>query len=60
MRVVCDLEVGVLYEAHQAGAEGVGCLGRVILLNGEGQGQRYEEVREGPFCSSLGDPAAPL
>ena len=35
---VCDGEVGVVREAHQGGEEGVGCVGRVILLNCEGQG----------------------
>ena len=55
---VCDREVGVVREAHQGGEEGVGCVGRVILLDCEGQGERHEEVQEGAFCSSLGDPAA--
>ena len=30
----------------------------VILLDCEGQGERHEEVQEGTFCSSFGDPAA--
>ena len=55
---VCDREVGVVRKAHQGGEEGVGCVGRVILLNCEGQGERHEEVQEGAFCSSLGDTAA--
>ena len=55
---VCDREVGVVREAHQGGEEGVGCLGRVILLDCAGQGERHEKVQEGAFCSSLGDPAA--
>ena len=55
---MCDREVGVIREAHQGGEEGVGCVGRVIPLDCEGQGQRHEKVQEGAFCSSLGDPAA--
>ena len=55
---VCDREVGVIHEAHQGGEEGVGCVGWVILLDCEGQGERHEKVEEGAFCSSLGDPAA--
>ena len=55
---VCDPEVGVVREAHQGGEEGVGCLGRVILLDCEGQGECHEKVQEGAFCSSLGDPTA--
>ena len=55
---VCDREVGVVCEAHQGGEEGVGCVGRVILLVCDCQGERHEEVQEGAFCSSLGDPAA--
>ena len=55
---VCDREIGVIREAHQGGEEGVGCVGRVILLDGEGARERHEEVQEGAFCSSLGDPAA--
>ena len=55
---VCDREVGVVCEAHQGGEEGVGCVGRVILLDCEGQGERHEKVQEGAPCSSLGDPAA--
>ena len=55
---VCDRDVGVVREAHQGGEEGVGCVGRVILLDCEGQGERHEKVLEGAFCSSLGDPAA--
>ena len=55
---VCDREVGVVREARQGGEEGVGCVGRVILVDCEGQGERHEKVQEGAFCSSLGDPAA--
>ena len=55
---VRDCEVGVIREAHQGGEEGVGCVGWVILLDCEGQGERHEKVQEGAFCSSLGDPAA--
>ena len=55
---VCNCEVSVVREAHQGGEEGVGCVGRVILLDCECQGERHEEVEEGAFCSSLGDPAA--
>ena len=55
---VRDREVGVVREPHQGGEEGVGCVGRVILLYCEGQGERHEEVEEGALCSSLGDPAA--
>ena len=55
---VRDREVGVVREAHQGGEEGVGCVGRVILLDCEGQGERHEKVQEGALCSSLGDPAA--
>ena len=55
---VRDRELGVVREAHQGGEEGVGCVGRVILLDCEGQGERHEKVQEGAFCSSLGDPAA--
>ena len=55
---VRDREVGVVREATQGGEEGVGCVGRVILLDCEGQGERHEKVQEGAFCSSLGDPAA--
>ena len=55
---MCDREVGVVREALQGGGEGVGCVGWVILLDCEGQGERHEEVQEGAFCSSLGDPAA--
>ena len=55
---VCDREVGVVREAHQRGEEGVGCVGRVILFDCEGQGECHEEVQEGAFRSSLGDPAA--
>ena len=55
---MCDREVGVVREAHQGGEEGVGCVGRAILLDCEGQGERHEEVQEGASCSSLGDPAA--
>ena len=61
MGFVCgvrDREVGVVREAHQGGEEGVGRVGRVILLDCKGQGGRHEEVQEGAFCSSLGDPAA--
>ena len=35
---VCDREVRVVREAHQGGEEGVGCVGRPILFDGEGQG----------------------
>ena len=42
----------------QGREEGVGCVGRVILLDCQGQGERHEEVEEGAFCSSFGDPAA--
>ena len=38
--------------------EGVGCVGRVVLRDCEGQGERHEKVQEGAFCSSLGDPPA--
>ena len=38
---VCDREVGVVREAHQGGEEGVGCVGRVFLLDCEGQGERH-------------------
>ena len=55
---VCDCEVGVVRKAHQGGEEGVGCVGRVVLLDCEGQEERQEKVQEGAFCSSLGDPAA--
>ena len=55
---VCDRELGVVREAQHGGGEGVGCVGRVILLDCEGKGERHEEVQEGAFCSSLGDPAA--
>ena len=55
---VRDREVGVVREAHQGGEEGLGCVGRVILLDCEGQGERHEKVQEGAFCSSLGDPTA--
>ena len=55
---VCDCEVGVVREARQGGEQGVGCVGRVILLDCEGQGERHEKVQEGVFCCSLGDPAA--
>ena len=44
---VRDREVGVVREAHQGGEEGVGCVGRVILLNCEGQWERHEKVQEG-------------
>ena len=54
---VCDREVAVVREADQGGEEGVGCVGRVILFNCEGQGDCHKEVQEGAFCSSLGDPA---
>ena len=55
---VCDREVGVVREARQGGEEGVGCVGRAILVDCEGQGECHGEVQEGAFCSSLGDPAA--
>ena len=55
---VCDREVGVVREAHQGGEEGLGCLGRVILIDCEVQGEFHEEVQEGAFCSSNGNPAA--
>ena len=54
---VCDCEVGVVHEAHQGGEEGVGCGGRVILFDCEGQGECHEEVQEGGFRFSLQDPA---
>ena len=38
---VRDREVGVVREAHQGGEEGVGCVGRVILFDCEGQGERH-------------------
>ena len=38
---VCDREVGVVRKAHQGGEEGVGCVGRVILLDCKGQGERH-------------------
>ena len=38
---VRDREVVVVREAHQGGEEGVGCVGRVILLDCEGQGERH-------------------
>ena len=56
--VVCAREAGVVREAHQGGEEGVGSVGRVILFDREGQGECHEEVQEGAFRSSLGDPAA--
>ena len=55
---VRDRGVGVVREAHQGGEEVVGCVGRVILLDCEGQGERHEKVQEGAPCSSSGDPAA--
>ena len=55
---VCDREVGVVREAHQGGGEGLGCVGRVILFACEGQGDCHEEVQEGAFRSSFGEPAA--
>ena len=55
---VCNPEVGVVRDAHQGGEEGVGCVGWLILLDGEGQGECHEEVQEGAFRSSLEDPAA--
>ena len=55
---VRDGEVGVVREAHQGGEEGVGCVGRVILLDCEGQGECHQKVQEGALCSPLGDPAA--
>ena len=36
---VRDGEVGVVREVHQVGEEGVVCVGRVILLDCEGQGE---------------------
>ena len=45
---VCDCE----------GRGGVGCVGRVIMLDCEGQGERHEEVQERALCSPFGDPAA--
>ena len=42
----------------QGGEEGVGRIGRVILFDCEGQGERHEEVQEGPLRFSLGDPTA--
>ena len=41
VRGVRDREVCVVREAHQGGEEGVGCVGRVILLDCEGQGERH-------------------
>ena len=58
--VCANREVGVVREADQGGEEGVGCVGWVILLDCEGQGELHEKVQEGAFCSSLGDPAALL
>ena len=55
VRDVCDCDVGVVRQTHQAGEEGVGRVGRVVPLDVEGQGQCHEEVQEGAFCSSLGD-----
>ena len=55
---MCDREVGVVREAHQGGEEGLGCVGRVILFDCEGHGERHEELQEGAFFSCLGDPAA--
>ena len=55
---VCDREVGVVRETHQGGEEGVARLGRAVLFDGAGQEECHEEVQEGPFRSSLGDPAA--
>ena len=42
----------------QGEEEGVGRLGRVVTLDGDGQGECHEKVQEGPFCSSLAHPAA--
>ena len=58
MWAVHDREINIVRKAHQRGEEGVRCVCQVILFDGEGQGQCQEEVQEGPFCSSLGDPAA--
>ena len=55
---VRDRGVCVVREAHQGGEEGVGCVGRVILLDCEGQGERHYKVQEGALCSHFGDPAA--
>ena len=55
---VCATVRLVFREADQGGEEGVGCVGRVILLDCEGQGERHEKVQEGAFCSFLRDPAA--
>ena len=55
---VCDREVGVVCETHQGGEERVWRVGRVVLLDGEGQGECHEELQEGTLRSSLGDPAA--
>ena len=38
---VRDGEVGVVREAHHGGEEAVGCVGRVMLLDCEGQGERH-------------------
>ena len=38
---VRDGEVGVVREADQGGEEGVGCVGRAVLLECEGQGERH-------------------
>ena len=54
----CDREVGVVRKAHQGGEEGVGCVGRVILFDCEGQGECHQKVQEGTFRFSLRDPAA--
>ena len=55
---VRDREVGVVREAQQGGEKGLGCVGRVILLDCEGHGERRGRVQEGALCSYLGDPAA--
>ena len=55
---VCDREFGVVRETNQGGEEGVWRVGGVVLLDGVRQGECHEEVHEGPFCSSMGDPAA--
>ena len=53
---VCGREVGVVRKAQQGGEEGVGCVGRVILFDCEGQGECHEEVQEGPSAPPWGTP----
>ena len=55
---VCNREVGVVCKTHQGGEEGVGRVGRGVRFDIKGQRECHEEVQEGPFRPSLGDPAA--